>query len=173
MNISTIHILKVKRIFITDIIVLISVYFIPAFSHLTSFPLYMLDPMRILLFTGYLVSRNKKNAFILAATIPLFSMLVSGHPPFFKALLISMELFINIWLFSNLLEKSSWPVPVALFTSIIFSKLIYYLFKFIFISMTLLQVSLISTNLLTQLVVALFITIVFSLFFKKENNIRN
>lgn len=171
MTIKTLNLSKIKRIFITDITVLIFVYFIPAFSHFTSLPLYILDPMRILLFTGYLVSRNKKNTFIMAITIPVFSMLVSGHPPFFKALLISMELFMNIWIFTNLLKKKRWSVPVALFISIFFSKLIYYMFKFIFISLVLLQGNLISTSLLTQLIVSLFITLTFSLLYKKENNI--
>ena len=156
------------RVIATDILVLVLVYFIPAFSHLSPFPLYYLDPMRLLLFTGYLISRNNANAYLLAVTIPLFSTLVTGHPPFYKAILISMELLVNIALLHYLLTKTKWHVILALFVSTIASKVIYYACKYIFIRTGLIEPGLITTSLWVQLFVIAGISLLFTLFFKKQ-----
>lgn len=158
---------SLPKIFITDILVLTLVYFIPALSHVTPMPIYLLDPMRLLLLTGFLLSRSNTNAVILALTIPLISTIVTGHPPFFKAILISIELLSNIILFVYLINKINWKAPILLFISIVASKIIYYSLKFLFIRLTLIDGDLITTDLLIQLATVTFITIVFWLFYKK------
>lgn len=160
---------SLPKIVISDILILTLVYFIPALSHVTPMPIYLLDPMRILLFTGFLLSRNNTNAIILAITIPLVSTIVTGHPPFFKAILISVELFTNIWLFVFLLSKLNWKAPLLLLISIIASKVIYYALKFLFINLSLIDGALITTDLLIQLGTVAFITLIFWIFYKRVN----
>jgi hypothetical protein len=159
--------IKKYRVVVTDIFVLLLVYLIPAGSHLLPFPLYILDPMRILLFTGYLLSQNSKNAYFLAITIPIFSMLITGHPVFAKSLLIAMELFVNIFIVAYWSKYKGTSMYVVIFCSVIISKVVYYLMKYLFLSVGWLSGDLFSTGILTQLLVALVITIVFTYYHKK------
>jgi len=76
-------------IIFTDIAAIMIVIFLPAISHMMPFPLFYLDPMRLVLLGVYFVTRNEKNAYIIAMGLPIFSMLYSGHPVFYKAILIS------------------------------------------------------------------------------------
>ncbi len=82
----------------TDLLALAFIYFTPAISHLFSFPVYFLEPMRIMLILA-IVHTSKKNAYILAFTLPLFSFLISSHPSPIKTCLISGELLLNVWLY--------------------------------------------------------------------------
>ena len=94
---------------------------------------------------------SKKNAYFLAATLPMFSFLVSAHPVFLKTLLISGELFINVWLFFFLSEKINNKFG-AMVLSIAISKIAYYLIKFTLLSFVLLEGNLISTPILIQVI---------------------
>ena len=156
------------KIIITDILVLACVYFIPTIAHFMPFPLYLIDPMRILMLISYLLSRNVLNTYFIAITIPLFSFLVGGHPVFYKAMLISFELFSNIFILNLLLTKTNLKTPVILFISIISSKVIYYIFKFTFINLALIEGKLVTTDIFIQIITILVITIMFSLFFKRQ-----
>jgi len=157
-----------RRIIISDILVLALIYSVPAIAHLVPFQLYLLDPMRILLLTGYLLSRNLKNAFFLAVTIPIFSMLLSGHPHFFKAFLISIELMVNVGIFIFLSKKLRGFMPIILFLSILSSKLVYYTLKYLFLSFSIMDGELISTSLMVQLINVVSISIIFPFFIRKE-----
>ena len=150
-----------------DIVILACIYFIPALSHIAPFPLYLLDPMRIFMLVGYVLTRQNANAYLLAFTIPLFSYLVTGHPPLFKAILISVELMVNILLFVQLLNHTKLHMAWALFLSIIGSKLVYYVLKFAFINFGLVEGELITTDLWMQLCTAVFVTTVFTLIWIK------
>lgn len=154
---------------VVDIGVFIAIYFIPAMSHLVSFPLYILEPMRVFLFIGYLLSKSTPNALFLAFTIPLFSLATTGHPVFYKATLISVELVINIYLLHRLVNYANFPVFVSLALATVVSKIGYYVAKYIFIKLALLNGTLISTNPLLQLVTLLSLSAIFALFFKKGN----
>lgn len=166
MNTFPVQIKNYKILFV-DIFIFLMVYFIPAWSHLLPIPLYLLDPMRIFLFTGYLLSQNSKNAYFLAITIPIFSMLVTGHPVFAKSLLIAMELFVNIFIVAYWSKYKGTSMYVVIFCSVIISKIVYYLMKYIFLSVGWLSGDLFSTGIVTQLLVALVITVVFTYFHKK------
>src|SRR5688572_29738515 len=111
MNSSTIT-LNRYRILAHDVIILLVIYFLPSLAHFAPFPLVMLEPMRALLFVGFVLSYNKWNAYILALTIPLFSSLVTGHPVFFKATLISTELLVHLTLFIILFNKYKRQIVV-------------------------------------------------------------
>lgn len=155
-----------------DIGILVCIYFIPALSHITPFPLYLLDPMRIFMLAGYVLTRQNTNAYLLALTIPLFSALVSGHPPLFKAILISIELSVNILLFVQLLKHTKLHIALALFLSIISSKLVYYALKFAFIDFGFVEGNLITTGLWLQMGTVVFVTAIFTMIWIKSGQKR-
>jgi hypothetical protein len=142
---------KNVRTVLIDITALLFIYLTPAISHLFSFPIYLLEPMRIMLILS-LAHTSKNNAYLIALTLPVFSYLISTHPSIIKSLLITGELVFNVWLFFYLSGKIK-NVFAAAASSIIISKIAYYAFKFLLISAGLITGSLVSTPLLLQLVV--------------------
>jgi hypothetical protein len=132
-----------------DLGALLLVYFTPAISHLLSFPLYLIEPMRLAVVLA-LVHTRQRNAWLLALTLPLFSFAVSAHPHFIKMLLITGELALNVWLFFYLSERLRTNKGVSLALSILLSKGVYYLAKFLLISALLIEGSVISTPLWIQ-----------------------
>jgi hypothetical protein len=133
---------------IINSVALLLIYFTPALSHLLNFPLYLVEPMRLMIVLAMLHS-DKRNAFILAATLPLFSFAISAHPVFYKMLLISAELIINVWLFYALRERMRNNFT-AMISAIVLSKAVYYLLKSLFISAALLGAGLFSTPIWIQ-----------------------
>ncbi len=149
---------------------LLTVYLVPTLSHLFAFPLYYLEPMRIIVILALLHSR-KWNAYILALTLPMFSFLVAGHPVFIKMLLISAELFVNVLLFDLAVEKKLNGF-VAVFLSILFAKMVYYALKFLLISAGLFNTLLIATPLLFQAALTILLTIYAYYVYRKNNNFK-
>lgn len=140
------------KTYLIDLSLILLIYFLPALSHLFAFPVYYLDPMRIALVVA-LIHTSKKNAYLIALTLPLFSFLISSHPQILKTFLISAELIINLSLFF-LLKSKLKNVFMSLFVSIIISKVIYYFLKFTLISSSLLDDKLFSTPFYFQLISA-------------------
>ena len=153
---------------LTDLMAVILVLILPALSHLLPFPLYYLDPMRLVLFAAYFVNRNEWNAYALAIALPVFSMLYTGHPIPVKAMLISFELLLNMLVLSLLLNRGV-SVFMAVLASIVLSKIAYYLAKWTLIQAAFLEGNLFSTSLITQLLIALGLSSVFYLFMGKKN----
>lgn len=139
-----------------DITALAFIYLVPTLSHLLSLPVYLIEPMRLMLVLA-LVHTSKRNSYILALTMPLFSFIISGHPVFAKMFLIGMELSLNVFLFYLLAGRMKHVFP-AIFISILLSKAVYYLLKFALIRLAVMETSLVATPLLIQLVM----TVVFS-----------
>lgn len=156
------------RTLIIDAVVLLIVYSIPAYSHFLPLPVYYFDPMRVLLLASYLLTRSNSNSIILAISLPLFTSLISGHPPFFKAILISMELLVNILILIKLIKTTKIHHSIVLVASIVFSKVIYYVFKFWFIKLGLINGALITTDLLTQACTILIISLFFMIVWRKK-----
>lgn len=154
------------RTLFIDAIVLLIVYSIPAYSHFLPIPIYYFDPMRLLLLGSYLLTRSNSNSIILAVSLPLFTSIISDHPPLFKAILISIELLVNILILIQLLKTSKIHHSIALVASIVFSKVIYYAFKYLFIKIGLITGELITTDLWTQAGTILIITLVFAIIWK-------
>jgi len=144
------------KTYLIDFSLLLLIYFLPALSHLFAFPIYYLDPMRIALVVA-LVHTSKKNAFIIALTLPLFSFLISAHPQILKSFLLSAELIINLSLFFLFKEKIK-NVFTSLFLSIFISKVIYYSLKLTVIYFALLNDKLFSTPVYFQLGSALILS---------------
>jgi hypothetical protein len=153
---SAINKKSISSAVLVDILALTFIYFVPALSHMLKFPLYYADPMRIALFS-ILVLTKKENVYIMALSIPLISFLISAHPVFPKFLIVSLELFANVFLifrFSNVIKNKF----LLVFLSLLLSKSLYYLLKFVLIKFAVLDMGLISTPLYIQAI----LTLVFS-----------
>lgn len=142
----------IKSILI-DISALAFIYFVPTLSHLLSLPIYLIEPMRLMLIL-IIAHTSRKNAYLIALTLPLFSFLISAHPFFLKTMLITLELVFNVWLFYFLADRMKNQFA-AMVTSIFASKLLYYLLKFGLISFALIDSALISTPIWIQVVTML------------------
>ncbi len=151
---------KAVGIGLTDAAAVLFVFAVPALSHLTSVPFYLLDPMRMAVLGALLFSKNWKNALVLALALPLFSFAVSGHPVYPKFLLIAAELSVNVLLFAWLSRKMN--AGIAAFVSILLSKVLYYGLKAAVLSAGLLQADLISTTIWWQLGVAVGLSAAFA-----------
>ncbi len=149
------------RYFAIDALVFTGIYYIPALAHISPFPIYLFDPMRLLMLIGFQLTKQKANAYFLAVTIPLFSVMVTGHPSIFKALMISVELMVNILFFMLLFRRFKLHIALSIFFSIIGSKLIYYAIKFVFINLRYIEGDIITTNLYIQFLTVVIVSSVF------------
>ncbi len=140
-----------SKIILLDVFLIAAIYAIPYFTHLLSLPLYVIEPMRLAVFATILFS-NKTNSLIIAVTLPVFSVLTSGHPLFVKALIMSFELVVNVLIFYQLNRKFD-NLFLSAGISILLSKIVYYAVKYAAISAGLLSIGLISTSLALQFVV--------------------
>lgn len=142
-----------SKTFLVDSLSFAAVAFIPALSHMLSIPIYIFEPMRILLVLS-LVHTSKKNAYLIAVILPLFSFLISAHPSVVKSLLITTELLLNLFLFFLIVGyiKNNF---VAALGSILVSKVFYYAAKFGLASAGLIGGELIATPFYLQLIIAL------------------
>ena len=140
---------KIKSV-VFDLIALIAIYLVPSISHLLGFPVYYLEPMRIMLILA-IVHTSRKNSYLIALTLPLFSMIISAHPSLIKTSIITGELLLNAWLFFFLSEKFS-SKTLSIFLSIIASKIFYYLVKFLLITSVLMNGELLSTPMYIQII---------------------
>lgn len=164
---NSLSFLTIKRSVIyilIDFVALLVIYFIPAISHSLMFPVYYIEPMRLMLIIA-LIHTPKENAYFIAISLPIFSFFFSGHPSLFKICLIAPELLLNVWLFLFLSGKNKNSF-ISMLLSIILSKLFYYTFKFLFIEFSFLQGRIISTPILIQIM----IIIIYSLYAYILNN---
>jgi len=138
----------------------------PALSHLSSLPVYFIEPMRIVVLLS-LVHTSKRNAYLLTVALPLFSFLISSHPSFVKAALISSELALNIFLFHYLSKTFSNYFGAALF-SIIVSKVYYYIVKYVLLQASILGGELTASPIWLQAVLSLVFAGYIGWFFKKR-----
>ncbi|MDZ7777792.1 MAG: hypothetical protein U5L09_20335 [Bacteroidales bacterium] len=169
MNVLTLN-RNISFSLIFNILAVALIYFIPAISHALSFPLYLFEPMRLVLVLA-LVHTNKQNAYVLAATLPFVSFILSGHPLFFKAFLISGELVLNVALFFAFLRFFQAKFT-AILASIVVSKAIYYLGKYALIQFAVLDSSLVSTALWIQVATMALFSIYVAFFFKESKKVQ-
>lgn len=157
---------RLEYIIILDMMFIGVLYLVPTLSHLTSIPFYRFEPMRCALLLNLLFSGNKNNAYIMAVTLPLFSFFIGGHPVFAKALLMAAELSANVFLF-DVLSRRIKNKAVAMVLSILASKVFYYIIKFGIISVGILKGPMVATGLMTQLIVAVVLSVAFWKFSEK------
>ncbi len=170
MNSLTLGIKQQKLIgsLLVDLSALTVIYLVPTFSHLIGFPLYLIEPMRIMLILA-MVHTNKTNAVIIALTLPVFSFLISGHPVLPKMMLIAAELLVNVVIFYFLTKKLNKVFP-AILLSILLSKLMYYGLKFSLIQLAFLDSGLVSTPIYIQVIMTFVLSGYLYLFLRKQEN---
>ncbi len=151
-----------------DLLALAFIYFTPALSHLLALPVYFVEPMRLMLILA-MAHTSRRNAFVIAATLPLFSFIVSAHPNLFKMMLITGELTLNVWLFYFLMKRTG-NAFVSMITGIVLSKAAYYVAKFGLLSLVVLQGSLVSTPLIIQLITTLVFSGYVFLFWRRKQS---
>src|SRR3989304_559737 len=128
-NVNSIFIDKGRiKTYIFDLLAITAIYLIPSFSHLLSFPVYLIEPMRLVIILA-VIHTSRTNAYLIAITLPVFSFLVSAHPSLIKSGLITAELLLNVFLFYQLSKNFSNKFLVAVF-SILLRKSYYYIITF-------------------------------------------
>ncbi len=152
---------------VIDLLSLAAIAFLPALSHMFNFPFYLLEPMRILLIVS-ITHTSKRNSFIVAAALPVFSFLLSLHPAIFKSLLVLAELSLNVWLFYLLDKKFNSPI-MGMIVSIITSKLFYYCAKYLMIRASLIEGEFITTPIYLQAIVGLVLSVYIHFAWKKNS----
>ena len=151
-----------------DITALALITFLPAISHMLAVPLYLFEPMSILLILS-IAHTSKKNSFIIAVSLPIISFVLSAHPVFFKVILIASELALTVGLFYfiNRRIKNMFVVTVV---TILLSKIYYYIGKFLLIKLTLIDGELVSTPLYIQGIIILVLSVyVYFIFNRKDS----
>ena len=159
--------LPISKSIVLDISALIFIYFVPALSHFANVPLFLVEPMRIMLIFA-IAHATHRNAYIIALTLPFFSFLVSGHPVFFNTVIMTVGLLANIWLFYFLSTK--WKnYFVAMLVSIIISKALYYVMKFGLINFQIIEAKMIVIPIYLQVIsMILFSIYIFSVLSRRE-----
>ena len=136
-----------------NLMALLLIFLVPIVSRSFQVPFYYVDPMRLVVVLA-IANTSRRNAYIIAIIIPLFSFVISSHPSIYKMLAIMTELILNLALFYYLAERFK-TVFVAMLASIVISKMIYYLLKYFLIEVDLIQASLFSTPWLPQMIMTL------------------
>lgn len=149
-----------------DLLAIGFIYMVPTLSHMLSFPLYYLEPMRIMVILA-MMHTHRNNAYILALTLPAFSFALAAHPVFIKSMLISIELMAMVAVF-YLIRKHMHSF-VAILLSIWISKAFYYLLKYIAIYTLLPNEPLVGISLWIQLLTSLGLSIYVFLVLQKNS----
>lgn len=153
---------------IFDILALSVIYFMPAFVHLFAFPVYFIEPMRLFVVIS-MIQLNKKNAYFLALTLPVFSFIISTHPVIYKSLIMTAELLLNVFLFFSL-SSFVKNVFVRMTVSVLVSKIVYYLLKYVFMSFALINGDFIATPFLAQITVLLLLSLYAQFMYNRKQN---
>ena len=122
----------IGRYAIMDAALIAAACLIPAVSHLTALPLYMLNPMLALLLVGMLLGKDWRNALVLAVLMPAVSCLVVGMPTAAKMVCMMAELVTVAGLF-HLLSRRLAVLPAVL-VSVMAAKVVYYALKAVVIA---------------------------------------
>ncbi len=146
-NIATFQ--PLTKTLITDILVLLSFSLTLVIAHILPFPLYKLDPMKILVLVTVIYS-SRWNSVAIAAALPILSFLSTGHPVFPKFLVMSSELMVFGFVLSSVHTRQSKKI-IGFLSAILISKIIYYIIKGGIIALGYLDQPLISTAFYTQI----------------------
>lgn len=150
------------RTVIIDAALIVLLCLTPALSHFFGVSYHYFEPMRIALFAGLLLVDDKRNGYLLAALLPVASMLISGMPTPPICALMVLELILNVFIF-HLITKVSKSAFVGMLTGIVLSKVVFRLLKWGVISQGMMQTSELIANWQLQLIVAVVFATVFTI----------
>ncbi|MBO4752640.1 MAG: hypothetical protein J5526_07875 [Bacteroidales bacterium] len=150
-----------------DAALLVAACLIPAMSHLLALPLYMLNPMLMVVVAGMLLVNSRWNAYLLALVVPFVTCLVAGMPTPLGALCMVCEYAAVVTVFGLMARRNSgfWWVFGSILTAVLAGKVVYYLAKWILLR----PEQLIGTSLVWQTVSVLAIAAVFALLWYRKN----
>jgi len=157
---------------VIDVIVISVFVLIPTISHIINYPMYLFDPMKIILLLAFLSTKNE-NVFFLIITIPISSWIISGHPIFPKFILIILENLTVFTLYLIFYRQFNINKLVLFNLAIIIGKLVYYSLKTVYIKFGILQGEIFSTNIKFQLASVILLNLIITLYYfshKKFNN---
>ena len=141
------------RTVIIDAVLIVLLCLTPAITHLTGISYHYFEPMRIALFLGLLMVNDRINSYMLAALLPISSMIFSGMPTPPICALMVLELMLNVYLF-HLLTRVTKSTFVGMFTGIVISKVVFRLVKCLFLTNGAFQASAVVANWQLQLIVS-------------------
>ena len=144
-----------------DAALLTAACLIPAASHLTALPLYVLNPMLALLMAAMLVGHDWRNALAMAVLLPAVSCLLTGMPTAPKMLCMMAELATVAAMFQWLQRR--WATLPAILTAVVAGKAAYYLLK----ALVMAPAVLIGTSWTIQLAAVMLWGGLFALLYKK------
>lgn len=152
----------IVRLAVSDALLIAALCLLLMLAHTVTFPFHIFEPMRLAVLVGLLWGASRKNALLLAVAVPFCTLFVSGLPAFPKCLLISVELLANMFFFiwSSGRMRS---VFLSMLLSILLSKAVYYMLKWILISTLFPAQPLIGTGFGVQLAVAVGTSLCFAL----------
>ena len=150
------------RTVIIDAALILLLCVTPAISHFFGVSYHYFEPMRIALFAGLLMVDDKRNGYVLAALLPLASLLISGMPTPPICALMVLELMLNVFLF-HVITKVAKSAFVGMLTGIVISKIVFRLLKWAVISQGMMQTSELIANWQVQLIVAVVFAAVFAI----------
>jgi len=148
-----------SKMFVLDFIGLLFIYFVPAISHMLSVPLYYIEPMRLMVIIA-MINSSKRNSYLIALSLPVFSFLISSHPIFPKMLIMTLELGLNVWLF-YMFARLMRNYFYAMLLSVVLSKGVYYLLGYMAVQMSYMSSGEMSTS---PLYIQAIVTVVFSMY---------
>ncbi|NQV49615.1 MAG: hypothetical protein HQ507_03920 [Candidatus Marinimicrobia bacterium] len=156
-NIGTLQ--PLTRTLLTDVLVLLSFSLTLVVAHVLPFPLYKLDPMKILVLVTVIYS-SRWNSLAIAAALPILSFLSTGHPVFPKFLIMSSELMVFAFVLGSFHTRQSKKI-IGFLSAVLISKIFYYMVKGGAIALGYLDQSLISTDFHTQIQALVVLALVF------------
>ena len=151
-----------------DLLLFISIYFLPSLSHNFAFPIYYIDPMRIAMVLC-ICHTKKINTIFIVISLPIFSFALSSHPFGIKAILISSELMINIIIYYWLNKKIQYQF-ISMIIGLLISKIFYYSIKYSLLSYNIIYGSFISTPVSYQLTFMFFSSLYIYLILDKNHS---
>ena len=164
-----------RKVLIGDALLLSAACLIPAMCHLTALPINQLDPMRWLLLGGLLLGNRNRcmtaNGLLMAVALPLVSCLIVGMPTLAKALLMVVELGVNVTLLSFFMDsfgRSRKAIFGAMALAIVGAKIVYYWLKSLMLASGLLAGTLFSTSVVLQLVLVVALAMTMALVLKRR-----
>jgi len=150
--------LKISVSLLLDVLAVLFIIYLGDISRFIGYPVYILDPMRMMLIFAFAFT-PRWNGWVLALLLPFVSYYFGAHPTVTKTTLMAAELLLNVWLFWFLLDKTKISL-LSILLSIIFSKVVYYLLKYLCIQFRWLSGELVATPLDIQVIT----TVSFSVF---------
>ena len=164
---TVIHSKELLKSVCIDTIAIAFIYFTPVIAHLTAFPVYMIEPMRLMVILS-MAHSSRRNSYLLAFTLPLFSYIATSHPEFLKMLIITAELGLNVFFFYWLSARMK-NVFLAMVSAVITSKVICYAMYLIFFSVAFVRNEADGLFLFVQLITTVLFSAYFFIFWKKNN----